>query len=92
MKKLLLGLIATALITPALSAQVRVQGHIRKDGTYVAPHYRSAPDNNIYNNYSTKPNINPYTGQTGTVNPYSQPAPSYGYQQPKTPCYYNCPN
>ena len=53
---------------------------------------RSAPDNNIYNNYSTKPNINPYTGQTGTVNPYSQPAPSYGYQQPETPCYYNCPN
>lgn len=45
---------------------VRVRGYIRKDGTYVAPHYRSAPDGNFNNNWSTKGNINPYTGKEGT--------------------------
>lgn len=53
-----------------------VQGHIRQDGVYVQPSHRTAPDNNRFNNYSTQGNTNPYTGQMGTVNPYSQPAPS----------------
>lgn len=30
---------------------VYVDGYSRKDGTYVEPHYRSAPDGNPYNNY-----------------------------------------
>ena len=47
-------------------AQVRVKGYTRKDGTYVAPHYRSGPDGNFYNNWSTKGNVNPYTGKPGT--------------------------
>jgi hypothetical protein len=47
------------------SAQTYVQGHYRSNGTYVAPHYRSNPDGNFYNNWSTKGNINPYTGQRG---------------------------
>lgn len=47
-----------------------VRGHYRKNGTYVAPHYRSAPDSNVYNNWSTKGNVNPYTGKKGTKNPY----------------------
>jgi len=50
-------------------SQVRVKGYYRKDGTYVQPHYRSNPDGNVYNNYSTKGNINPYTGKEGTKNP-----------------------
>jgi hypothetical protein len=45
---------------------VSVRGYVRKDGTYVAPHYRSAPDGNFDNNWSTKGNINPYTGEEGT--------------------------
>ena len=62
---------ATALFLPtSLAAQVYVQGHTKKDGTYVAPHYRSNPDSNVYNNWSTKGNVNPYTGQAGTKNPY----------------------
>ena len=53
---------------------VRVDGYTTKNGTYVAPHYRSAPDNTRSNNYGTQGNVNPYTGQQGT-----QPAqPSYG--------------
>lgn len=46
-------------------AQVHVRGHYRQDGTYVRPHYRSAPDGNFSNNWSTKGNINPYTGEHG---------------------------
>jgi hypothetical protein len=63
-----------------------VRGHTRQDGTYVQPHHRTAPDNSRFNNYSTQGNVNPYTGQMGTVNPYSQPLPPmqsnpYGQQQ-----------
>ena len=50
---------------------VAVRGYYRSNGTYVPPHYRSAPDGSVYNNYSTKGNQNPYTGKSGTVNPYS---------------------
>jgi len=62
-----------ALINAATiaSAQVYVHGYTTKSGTYVAPHYRSAPDSNPYNNWSTKGNVNPYTGAEGTKNPYS---------------------
>lgn len=43
-----------------------VQGYVNKNGTYVAPHYRTSPDSNPYNNYSHAGNVNPYTGQPGT--------------------------
>lgn len=42
-----------------------VRGHIRKDGSYVPPHRRTSPDKNFNNNWSTKPNSNPYTGKEG---------------------------
>lgn len=48
------------------NAQVYVQGHFRSNGTYVQSHYRSQPDGNFYNNWSTYPNTNPYTGSMGT--------------------------
>ena len=50
-----------------LSAQVHVKGYYRKDGTYVKSHYRSGPNNTINDNYSTKGNINPYTGKKGWI-------------------------
>ena len=78
MKKALLAL--ALLAATSAFADEYVQGYIRHDGTYVAPHHRTAPDSNPYNNYSTQGNTNPYTGQAGTVNPYQQPsynAPSY---------------
>jgi hypothetical protein len=50
-----------------------VRGYIRSSGTYVQPHYRSSPDRSFYNNWSTYPNINPYTGSIG-----SRRTPSYG--------------
>jgi|GEM_PF-1821451 len=45
---------------------VHVRGYTTKSGTYVAPHYRSAPDGNFNNNWSTKGNVNLYTGREGT--------------------------
>ena len=48
------------------SAQTRVGGYTRRDGTHVQPYYRSRPDGNFSNNWSTKGNVNPYTGKPGT--------------------------
>jgi hypothetical protein len=62
-----------SLAVPALAGDVYVQGYTRSDGTYVAPYHRTSPDSSLFNNYSTQGNVNPYTGQMGTVNPYSQP-------------------
>lgn len=38
----------------------------RKDGAYVPRHRATNPDGRFSNNYSTKPNRNPYTGKDGT--------------------------
>jgi opacity protein-like surface antigen len=75
MKRVLLFLITLlAFASIALAGDVYVNGYYRSDGTYVQPHYRSAPDGNSYNNWSTKGNTNPYTGQPG----YKNPSPGYG--------------
>ncbi|MDR5835423.1 hypothetical protein [Caballeronia sp. LZ034LL] len=47
----------------------QVSGYTRSNGTYVEPYHRTAPDNTMYNNYSSQGNLNPYTGQTGHVRP-----------------------
>ena len=54
------------LISMGLNADTYVQGHTRSDGTYVQPHMRSDPNNTVQDNWSTKGNINPYTGEEGT--------------------------
>ncbi|CAN5685084.1 hypothetical protein BH11PAT2_BH11PAT2_03950 [soil metagenome] len=68
MKKILVFL-AFLLIIPFTShAAVHVNGYFKKNGTYVAPYYRSSPDSSPYNNYSYPGNTNPYTGKTATGN------------------------
>lgn len=65
----LIGLILlVALFSNAAFADVSVKGYNRRDGTYVQPHYRSDPNSNKYDNWSTKGNVNPYTGREGTKN------------------------
>ncbi len=59
----------------SVSAETYVNGYYRQNGTYVQPHHQTSPDANRYNNWSTQGNVNPYTGQPGTVNPYRQPQP-----------------
>ncbi|MES2497111.1 MAG: hypothetical protein V4618_13435 [Pseudomonadota bacterium] len=78
MKKIVLAIIAGAIAVPALAQSNNyVQGYVRRDGGYVAPHYRTNPDNSRTNNYSAQGNYNPYTGQAGTVNPYAPQRPAY---------------
>ena len=48
-----------------------VRGHVKKNGKYVQPYYRSNPNKTKLDNYSTQGNVNPYTGNKGTVNPYT---------------------
>lgn len=84
---LLLGIAGIA------SADQYVQGHVRKDGTYVQGYHRSSPDSSTLNNYSTQGNYNPYTGKQGTESAYS--TPSYGSSSSssssrRADCYYNC--
>lgn len=49
-----------------------VRGHVRKDGTYVQPHQATNRNSTKLDNYSTKGNVNPYTGKPGTVDPYKR--------------------
>jgi hypothetical protein len=51
------------------SGDSHVRGHVRKDGVYVQPHSRTAPNKTQRDNYSSKPNVNPYTGKDGTRRP-----------------------
>lgn len=62
--KLVLTVVIFAFYSISVDAKsVYVRGYVRKNGTYVAPHYRTAPDGNPYNNYSYPGNYNPNTGQ-----------------------------
>ena len=65
MRVAVIGALLFALSAQSLGAQVKVRGYVKKDGTYVQPHYRSRPDSSVLNNWSTRGNINPYTGATG---------------------------
>ena len=64
-------LLAALIATPTLAQRtVQVDGYIRKDGTYVPPHTRTAPNSSRTDNWSSEPNVNPRTGERGTVDPY----------------------
>lgn len=67
--------IAAALLvfTTTAHAQSYHRGYTNQYGTYVQPHWQSSPNSTTLDNYSTRGNVNPYTGSTGTRDPY----PSY---------------
>jgi hypothetical protein len=70
MLTLLLAILMLAVtVIPVSAGDVSVGGYFKRDGTYVQPHMRSAPDSSYNNNWSTYPNVNPYTGQQGTRPP-----------------------
>jgi hypothetical protein len=85
-------LMMLGMVAPIFAEDVSVKGYFLKDGTYVQPHMRSAPDSSYNNNWSTQPNVNPYTGQQGTQQPrlydnnnaggiYQPTIPNYGQQR-----------
>jgi hypothetical protein len=62
---LLIAIMSLSFMSSA-SARVYVHGYTKKNGTYVAPHYRSDPDHSFNNNWSTKGNTNPTNGKKGS--------------------------
>ncbi len=50
----------------SLSGSHAVKGHFKKDGKYVQPHRATNPNQTQKDNWSSKPNVNPYTGKPGT--------------------------
>jgi len=67
MRKTIALICMAALAAPVLAKTTR--GYIKKDGTYVAPHQRSAPNGTQRDNWGSKGNVNPYTGKEGTREP-----------------------
>ena len=63
---IIFGLSGVALATPSHS----VRGYVKRDGTYVAPHYQTNPNATRVDNWSSAPNVNPYTGKVGTADPF----------------------
>ncbi|MFM7007721.1 MAG: hypothetical protein ACKO0Z_00045 [Betaproteobacteria bacterium] len=79
MKKFLVVIAGVAGSTALNAQSVYVSPHIRADGTYVQGHWRTAPNNTRTDNWSSRPNVNPWTGQVGRDDPY---APRQTYQSP----------
>ena len=70
MKNVAVLLLASmALVGPALAGDHAVKAYVKKDGTYVAPAMATNPNPTKLDNYSTKGNVNPWTGKPGTVDP-----------------------
>jgi hypothetical protein len=71
------------------SKHTYVNGYYRSNGTYVKGHYKTVKNNTNRDNFSTKGNNNPYTGQAGWVDPdinYSNGGSSYSsnnYNKPR---------
>jgi hypothetical protein len=75
--KTILGALAAVCVGSVVGyAQVPVRGHYN-DGHYVRPHYRSMPDDSYNNNWSVRPNVNPYTLEHGTRSPTWDDRPSH---------------
>lgn len=75
MKAVFIGALLAVVAGSAVARDVYVAPRTNSNGSTTQGHYRSAPDGNVHNNFSTQGNVNPYTGQPGTVSPYQQPQP-----------------
>ena len=68
--------VVLAVASFAFAGDTWVNGHLKDsnhDGvkdTWVDGYHRTTPNNTALDNYSTYPNVNPYTGKQGTDNPY----------------------
>lgn len=77
MRRIILGFVTLLLVlsfalvnTTSVDAAQRVKGYTKKNGTVVQPYIKSSPNKSKFDNFSTKGNINPFTGKKGTVNPF----------------------
>jgi hypothetical protein len=75
MRWIALAVLALGFAAPVMAQSPQLRsGHVTRQGTYVPPSYTTRPDSSRSNNYSTRGNSNPFTGQRG----YRSPTPSYG--------------
>jgi hypothetical protein len=66
MKKLLFVFAVLVTLNALAKSSHRVSGYTKKNGTYVQPSHATNPNGSKLDNYSSKGNSNPYTGQNGT--------------------------
>lgn len=57
--------LATLLFSFSAMADKWVNGYQKSNGTYVQGHYKTDSNNTRNDNYSTRGNVNPYTGSQG---------------------------
>lgn len=81
---MILALFPLLCLSQVNSKHHHVNGHYKKNGTYVNGYERTNPNGTNQDNYSTEGNTNPYTGKEGTVirdnnNPQSNIYYSYNY-------------
>ncbi len=95
MKKMIFTLVMALIGVIAFSQNVQyVNGYTKANGTYVQGYYRTVANNTVSDNFSTYPNVNPYTGQTGSIHyntypSYSTNSATYYVPTPTyTPTYY----
>ena len=55
------------------SSDVYVKSYTRSNGTVVKGHYRTAPNSTNRDNFTTRGNVNPYTGKKGYIKPDNKP-------------------
>lgn len=71
MKQVIAFVLSLLLSSVAFAGDTYVNGYYRSNGTYVSPHYRSAPNATKADNWTTKGNVNPYTREEGTREYYN---------------------
>ena len=72
-KKLMIVVLGMCVLSVSANAAY-TRGYMKKNGTYVSGYHRTSADHTRINNYSTRGNINPYTGKKGY-----KPLTKYGY-------------
>lgn len=63
---ILITAIILSCLTTFAQGQKKIKGYVKSNGTYVESHYRTNANKKVSDNWSTKPNVNPYTGKVGT--------------------------
>lgn len=76
MKKVLFAACLAVLSAQAVAGSVN--GYMRKDGTYVAPHLRSNPDSMRWNNYGSQTMGGTQRDEFSSPPAYNQPRSGYG--------------
>ena len=63
-------ILVVMLVVSNLYGSVYVKGHVNKSGKYVKSHHKSSSNKMKQDNWSSKGQVNPYTGEKGTKKQY----------------------